>query len=234
MENYPLLEKLLVKLNDLRILENFIIIGSWAQYFYSIYYRDTTDFPLLRTLDVDLLIHRIPKNPTNINLPEILSNEFDFIKTFDTESGLMKLQHPDFELEFLIPEKVRGTNRPEKIPSLHLNAQPLRYLYILESHVLTLEHNGLKIQLPVPAAFIIQKILILPKRKNEKFEKDISSIISISGFLLRDAGQRNELTKVMMELPKKTQKDVILILRKFNTLNENELSDLLVFLKNCK
>ncbi|NPV01320.1 MAG: hypothetical protein HPY53_08050 [Brevinematales bacterium] len=233
MENYPLLEKLLVKLNDLRILENFIIIGSWAQYFYSIYYRDTTDFPMLRTQDVDLLIHR-PMNQMDINLPDILSKELDFIKTFDTESGLMKLQHPDFELEFLISEKGRGTTRPENIASLHLNALPLRYLYILESNVLTFEYKGLKIQLPIPAAFIIQKILILPKRQNDKFEKDISTIISISGFLLRDASQRNDLKKIMKELPKKTQKDVILILRKFHSRYENELFGLLKFLENCK
>lgn len=44
------------------VLEHIIIIGSWCHYFYRIYFLNANEIPLLRTLDIDLLIPNPLKN----------------------------------------------------------------------------------------------------------------------------------------------------------------------------
>ena len=48
-------------------------------------------------------------------------------------TGYTKYVHPELELEFLIAELGRGKgNKPYEIPKLHINAQGLRFLNLLQ------------------------------------------------------------------------------------------------------
>jgi len=50
--------------------------------------------------------------------------------------------HPELELEFLTPELGRGKNKPYELPKLHINAQGLRYLNLLQSNVLKIKYKN--------------------------------------------------------------------------------------------
>jgi hypothetical protein len=48
--------------------------------------------------------------------------------------GYVKYVHPDLEVEFLIPERGKGRDKPYTIDKFHINAQGLRYLDLLQRH----------------------------------------------------------------------------------------------------
>ena len=117
-------------------LKDIILIGSWCHHFYSIYFNNAPEIPITRTLDIDFLIpnpHRIKKD---INIPEILS-ALGFIPIHSYTTQLTKYAHPDLELEFLTPDLGRGKgSKPYIIPKLHINAQGLRYLNLIQSKLI--------------------------------------------------------------------------------------------------
>ena len=88
-------------------LEDIILIGSWCQYFYRIYFDYPHRIPAVRTMDVDFLIPNPPRIRKEINVPEILK-KLDFVPAHDYPSGYTKYVHPELELDFLIPDLGRG------------------------------------------------------------------------------------------------------------------------------
>ncbi len=62
---------ILYSLHDVGVLEDIILIGSWCHYFYRIYFSNTPEIPLLRTMDIDFLIPNPIKIRKDINIPEI-------------------------------------------------------------------------------------------------------------------------------------------------------------------
>ena len=123
-------------LYDAGVLEDIILIGSWCHYFYRIYFSNAEEIPLLRTLDIDFLIPNPSKIYKDVNIPDILKN-LDFVSSHDYLTGYTKYVHPELELEFLIPELGRGQgNKPYDIPRLHINAQGLRFLNLLQTYTI--------------------------------------------------------------------------------------------------
>ena len=127
---------ILYSLYDVGVLEDIILIGSWCHYFYRVYFSNAQEIPLLRTLDIDFLIPRPVKIQKDVNIPEILER-LDFIPQNNYMTGYTKYVHPELELEFLIADLGKGSgNKPYEIPKLHINAQGLRYLNLLQSHTI--------------------------------------------------------------------------------------------------
>jgi hypothetical protein len=101
-------------------LEDIILIGSWCQYFYRIYFGDAFRIPAVRTMDIDFLIPNPPRIKKDINVPEIL-RALDFIPAHDYPAGYTKYVHPELELDFLIPDLGRGKGaKPYEIPRFTL------------------------------------------------------------------------------------------------------------------
>ena len=98
----------------------------------------------------------------------------DFTPTHSYITGYTKYEHPELELEFLTPELGRGKNKPYELPKLHINAQGLRYLNLLQSNVLKIKYKHMMIQLPEPAAYVLHKFIIFERRKEKsKKERDL-------------------------------------------------------------
>lgn len=117
-------------------LEDIILIGGWCHHFYRIYFNNAPEIPVVRTLDIDFLIPNPPKIHREVNIPNIL-NSLDFIPAHDYITGYTKYVHPELEVEFLIPDLGRGKgSKPYEIPKLHINAQGLRFLNLLQSHTI--------------------------------------------------------------------------------------------------
>jgi len=73
-ENYKLLLAVLKELQKAGALRHFILAGSWCHYFYRILFAKSSEIPLLRTTDIDLLVANPPKMQDSIDVPGILTS----------------------------------------------------------------------------------------------------------------------------------------------------------------
>ena len=191
------------------VFEDIILIGSWCHHFYRVYFDNAPEIPVVRTMDIDFLIPNPAKIHKDINIPEILRT-LDFIPTYSYTTGYTKYEHPELELEFLTPELGRGKNKPYELPKLHINAQGLRYLNLLQSNVLKIKYKHMMIQLPEPAAYVLHKFIIFERRKEKsKKERDLLAAKDIGEFLLQNKTQRKKLLEIFHSLPLKWQKTII-------------------------
>ncbi|MHB1253196.1 MAG: GSU2403 family nucleotidyltransferase fold protein [Candidatus Humimicrobiaceae bacterium] len=206
-------------LHEAGVLEDIILIGSWCHYFYRIYFSNANEIPLLRTLDIDFLIPNPHKIHKDVNIPKLLGN-LDFISSHDYLTGYTKYVHPEIELEFLIAELGRGKgNKPYEIPKLHINAQGLRFLNLLQSHTIKIEYENFNVIVPEPAAYVLHKFIIQERRLNkEKQKRDLQSAKEIGEFLLQNKTQQKKITDIFNSLPDKWQKLLLKILKDYSKL----------------
>ena len=211
-ETEPIFFRVMETLQSYGVLQEFILVGSWCQYFYQDYFGYSPRIPLVRTLDLDFMIPNPPRIREDINVGELLEN-LGFERRTDTLSGLSKFMHPDLEVEFLFPEQGRGKNTPYEIKKLHINAEGLRYLNLLQQHVLILNRTGIEIRVPEPAAFVLHKHIISERRTNvDKKAKDKAVALEIGDYLLDLPEQRRKLISVYRGLPESWKKTLLGIL----------------------
>ena len=192
------------------VLNEIILVGSWCHYFYRIYFDNSPEIPVVRTLDIDFLIPNPPIIKKETDIPKILKT-LDFRPVHNYPSGYTKYVHPELELEFLTPELGRGkSDKPYEISKLHINAQGLRYLNLLQSHTIKAKSEDVKVILPEPAAYVLHKFIVFERRKKEeKMIRDLKAAKEIGEFLLKKASQRKKLKLVFRSLPKKWQKKIV-------------------------
>jgi hypothetical protein len=202
--------KTLNKLSEKNVLEDVILIGSWCHLFYKKYFSDSSEIPLLRTLDIDFLIPNPPKIHKQVNIPDILES-LNFIASHNYLTGYTKYVHPELELEFLIAELGRGKgNAPYKIPQFNINAQGLRFLNLLQAHTIKINYENMIITVPEPSAYVLHKFIIYERRRSiEKQDRDKLSAKEIGEFLLKNKTQRKKLADIFNLLPKKWQKIIL-------------------------
>ncbi|OGS45729.1 MAG: hypothetical protein A2539_07795 [Elusimicrobia bacterium RIFOXYD2_FULL_34_15] len=102
-------------------LAEIILIGSWCQYFYRIYFNNTPEISAIRTVDIDFLIPRPHNSKKDINVPDIL-NAYKFVSETNYISGYNKFVNPELEIEFLTPELGKGSDKPYLVKNLHVTA----------------------------------------------------------------------------------------------------------------
>ena len=214
-----LLFKVLHALQEKGALKHFIVVGSWCIYFYRFYFHKRNPIASLRTRDVDFLVPKPESMDTKIDLPALL-NSFGFVIDYRGEQGFIRLVHPEFFIEFLVPKKGRGIEKAFSLPSLGLNAQALRFLDILYLKTITLEMKGIKIKLPDPTCFLLHKIIIFVRRpEKEKREKELEQINRMFDFLQKE-NKLNSLKKTFIMLHPKWCKKVI---NNLKLLNKDEI-----------
>ena len=124
----------------------------------------------------------------------------------------MRLQHPDLIVEFLTPEKGRGTDDPVALPGLGVNAVALRFLNLLIDNLISVKVENFMIFLPHPVNFALHKLIISGRRrKSEKAEKDKAAAIDILKALI-DKGEKAEIQKVFSSLIPTWQRKLLNIL----------------------
>lgn len=122
-KQYELCLEVLSRFQKSGILKGFILIGSWAAYFYKDYFGQVPYHFALKTRDMDFLINEPVRFIREVNIPELLK-DLGFVTVFKGTKGYIKLDHPDLILEFLIPEKGKGSDKPYPLPKLGVNAIP--------------------------------------------------------------------------------------------------------------
>ena len=160
---YELCIEVLRRLDKAGILGDIILIGSWCIPFYKEYFSDIKYSLAIQTRDIDLLIVSPNKIRSNVNIPELLK-DLGFIMGFRGKKGYIKLEHPELVVEFLVPERGKGIDKPVALPKLGLNATALRFLDFLTDNTIKVRVDNFNITLPHPANFALHKLIIFQRR----------------------------------------------------------------------
>lgn len=192
------------------ILDDLILIGSWCIYFYREYFNNVPyiDQAAIRTRDIDFLIDKPTRIKHAVNIPELLK-DLGFVTILKGHEGYVKLDHPDLMLEFLVPEKGKGTNKPVPITKLGMNAVALRFLTFLAENTIKVKVENFYVTLPHPANFALHKLIIFQRRfKEDKAIKDRNAAIGILRALIKK-GDEAIIKHIFNSMIPKWQKKVI-------------------------
>ena len=220
---YNLCLKLLKRLSDHGLLDKLILIGSWCLYMYEDYFSSPRYIPAIKTRDVDFLVPLPPKFKEKVDIHELLK-DLGFVLSFTGSKGYIKLSHADLIVEFLVPERGRGSDKPYPLPQLGLNATPIRFLDFLVQHPMKVKFENMIITVPQPAAFALHKIIISQRRKKKfKADKDFEQALMIIASLVRKKEEK-KLRSVFNSMSQKWQKMILANLKEFE---EESIADLL-------
>ncbi len=206
---YNLVFKVLNELNNAELLDDIILIGSWVQYFYKIYFNESPEIPVVRTTDIDFLILNTNKVKNEKNITKILEKlGFEIAISYPTE--YTKYVHPELEIEFLVPMIGRYETKPMEIKSLHVTAQRFRFFDLLQEYIMKIPFKNMEIKIPEPCIYVLHKLIISERRLNKyKKQKDISVAKEIGEFLLENEQQKKRLAEIFNSLPLKWQNKVL-------------------------
>ncbi|MBU1912537.1 MAG: nucleotidyltransferase domain-containing protein [Candidatus Omnitrophica bacterium] len=225
-KQYELCVEVLRRFNKAGILDGLILIGSWCLYFYKGYFKNISyiDISTIRTRDIDFLVPIPARIKKEVDIPKLLE-DLGFVIEFKGSKGYIKLDHPDLIVEFLVPEKGRGSGRPYKLPQLGMNATPLRFLSFLTDNVIRVKVEDFYINVPHPANFALHKLIIFSRRaKEDKALKDKNTAIEILKALF-NKGEVRIVKSIFNSMLQKWQKK---ILDNLDSIGEQEIAKILI------
>ena len=200
--------EILHRLNKAGVLQYLILIGSWSIYFYKYYFKSKDYSTYIRTKDMDFLVPIPSKLSKEINVFELFK-DLGFLEKYRGSKGYIVLEHPDLSIEFLVPERGRGSNKPYFIPQLSINAQPLRFLDFLIENTIPITAEGLYLKVPHPAAYALHKFIVFKRRsKAEKYERDIEGALRVFNELIRSK-KEGQVRLIFERMHKKWQDKII-------------------------
>lgn len=210
-KKYDICLEVLRRFSAAGILNDIVLIGSWCLYFYKEYFTGVYFPPSIRTRDIDFLVPLPPKMKKKTDVPALLK-DMGFIPEFMGPEGYLRLGHPELIVEFLVPERGKGSNKPFDLPQIGLNAQPLRYLDFLAKNVIEIHVDRMRVKLPHPVAFALHKLIVHGRRiKQEKARKDLDQALQLLHFVLKH-DRPEKITSLFNTMPKSWQKAIIKIL----------------------
>lgn len=222
-KTYSLCLDVLKKFNEAGLLKHIILIGSWSVYFYKNYFKSPSYSTFIRTRDVDFLIPLPFGLKKNLNISGLLE-DLGFIKEYKGSEGYIKLQHPDLTVEFLVPERGRGIDKPYKIAQLGINASALRYLDFLAANTIQIHFDDMRIVVPHPAAYALHKFIIFKRRtKIDKHDRDIEGALRVFHALIKNK-QHIKIRTIFTKMHRKWQTTII---RNLKSIDETEIIDVL-------
>lgn len=205
------------------ILKRLIIIGSWSVYFYKYYFNSKEYSTFIRTMDIDFLVPLPIALHKKIRVLDLLE-DLGFIEEYKGSKGYMKISHPDLIVEFLVPERGGGHDKPYLIPQLSINATPLRFLDFLAENTISIYAEDINIKLPHPAAYALHKFIVFKRRRNaDKHDRDIEGALRVFRALLRH-GDAAAIKRIFGKMHKRWQKTVI---DNLQSIKETDVVDIL-------
>lgn len=181
------------------------IIGSWCFLLYQ-KYLPIEKYPL-KTQDIDILIPQ-PYKGKQFDLSSYLRS-IGFEEHFNLDGSIAYVGN-ELKVEFLAPQRGRGTKRTQYIKQISVAPQLLRFLEILfEDPIVIRISPGLKVKVPSPACFMLHKLLIATRpQRTEKMEKDLRQAIYAGRFALTDKEERAKLNRQWKKFPETWKRGV--------------------------
>ena len=211
MENsqYKLCLEILRRFEKAGILKDIVLIGSWCMLFYERHSKSASYMPLLKTRDMDLLVPHPAAIKAKVDVSELLK-ELGFVVGFTGTAGYIRLEHPELIVEFLVPERGKGSVKPYPLPQFGINAQALRFMDFLVRDTITAKIEEISLTVPSPANFCLHKLIIASRRrKTEKALKDLQQAIYVSGI-----ANDQQVKNLFDSMPKKWKQTILKMLEK--------------------
>ena len=207
-KQYDVCLNVLRRLQAAGVLPHLVLVGSWCLVAYREYFKGVGAVYAVKTRDMDFLVPSAAAFKGNTDLPELLK-DLGFIAGFRGEQGAMMLEHPELLIEFLVPERGRGSARPRDLPQLGVNAQPLRFMDVALMMTVRLNFEDVPVITPHPAAFVLHKFLVVPRRQNaEKKRKDLDAALMILD-LLEKKGEMILVRDLLHKFPRPWKKSIL-------------------------
>ena len=193
-------------LHELDILSHVMLIGSWAEYLFPLLF--VTEFePNIRTRDIDFFYRnlKLPNKP--VRFVEAMKKN-GFLYDVDSISEVAKFYKEDLlEIEFLTKVFGSGARSVYLIAGLGIKAEGLRIINILDDFATEVTQNGYTVIVPLPSAYVVQKLLANPTRvPASKREKDIASVVNLLDHIKASEKHRQDMQKVIATLTPKQRK----------------------------
>jgi len=199
--------EVLKRLQSGGVLDEFLLIGSWYGYFYSMHTSNDIPRTYLKTRDMDFLIANPGKVRKPVDVAGLLK-DLGFIVEVRGE-GVTRLVHPELMLDFLAPEKGRGGEGYIPIKGLGINASSIRFLTMLTQNSIKIRYGGVTVKLPNPVNFGLHKILISSRRtKKDKLERDRELGFGVLRSVIAD-GESEKIAELFHSLPPKWRKAIL-------------------------
>lgn len=164
------------------------------------------NLPTIKTQDIDFLV-KMPYKGKAVDIESLLK-PMGFSIAFNPD-GSTYFTNGVFKIEFLTPEKGRGTDKAVPIKLLNIKAMSLRYLQMLFDQQINIKKEGYTYIVPSPWVFAYHKILISEKRKSkDKKEKDILQVNAILREVFKRPDTAKKALSYMETLPPKWKKDI--------------------------
>ena len=193
-------------LHELDILPHIMLIGSWAEYLYPLLFESEFE-PNIRTRDIDFFYRNLKLPDKPIRFVEAMKQN-GFLYDVDRISEIAKFYKEDLlEIEFLTKVIGSGAQSSYLIRALGIKAEGLRIINILDDFATEVTQNGYTVIVPLPSAYIIQKLLANPTRvPANKKEKDIAAVVNLLEHIKASEKHRQDLHHVIDSLTVKQRK----------------------------
>ena len=175
--NKESLLKVLAALDEKKVLQYIILIGSWAEFLYG-------EVSLLegfssygKTTDMDFLIRNLRKPSKKINITESMEKA-GFVYQADYLTGNSKFINDELEIEFLICQKGDGSQElPET--NIGVRAQQITHMEVANRFFTTVTYEGFEINIPIPESYVIQKMIINHRRGDKQIldQEKVASLL---------------------------------------------------------
>ena len=180
--------------------------------FYKEFFSGIKYLSTYKTRDVDFLVPQPRRIKINIDIGALLK-DFGFVIGYKGSKGFMRLEHEDLIIEFLSPERGKGTDKPVPLPQLKINAHALRFLDFLAETIIKVKVEDFYVSMLHPATFALHKLIISERRANEeKAEKDRSMAFQLLNALI-EKGEDKKIKEVFCSSPIKWQKKIIKVIK---------------------
>lgn len=145
-------------------------------------------FDTFKTRDIDFLIPAPSKITHKTDVPELVK-DLGFVMTFGGSKGIIRLNHPDLILEFLVPERGRGSEKPVDLPQLGMNAVALWFLNFLTDNIFPVKIEDFFLYVPHQVNFSLHKLIVSQRRHNkDKSSKDLQMGTQLLNALVKKGG----------------------------------------------
>ena len=210
--------EVLGRLHKVGVLREIVLVGSWCTYFYRTNMVSTGDIGTLRTDDMDFAIPVPLRTRMQINLPEIVRDLGFIVKR--GMKGQMALEHADMRIDFLVPERGKGSDQPYHVRALGVMAQRLRFMGFLLEDTVLLKLGSIALRVPNPARFGLHKLIVSERRtKPDKAMRDREQAVDVLRAVFA-RGEGRSVRDLFDSLPKGWKKDIL------NALKKAEADDL--------
>jgi len=193
-------------LHEQDVLPHVMLIGSWAEYLYPSLFESGFE-PNIRTRDIDFFYRNLKLPDKPIRFVEAMKRN-GFVFDVDAYSEVAKFYKEDLlEIEFLTKAIGSGSRSVYLIAGLGIKAEGLRIINILDDFATEVTQNGYTVIVPLPSAYVIQKLLANPTRvPASKREKDIAAVVNLLEHIKASEKHQQDLKHIITTLTPKQRK----------------------------